>query len=159
MGEGSDNKIDIIEDGTVRIKSMFAGIIAVVLFIAGAVTEFRDIKRDIEDISTVSLVRVNERHTDLKDDVSKMERQFLSFKTATLAHGTKSSNEINSLEGKYVTALRDANARLNEVEESVSRLTIKYSKMSRSTIKHSEEYEDLVDDIKRDIENIKKNLK
>lgn len=157
--DADGRSIDIVEDTTVKIKNIMGGVGGAVLFIAALATAFRDVQRDISNITDVLLVRIEERHEDLKGDVDDLDKNFDSFKSTTGQQLNTGKSDLDRVDSRLSASLRDASLRISDVEERVGRLKLELNKLNRTTVKHNDKYEDMVDGIVRDIEDIKRDLK
>jgi hypothetical protein len=155
--EGSVSRdIDIVEDTTIRVKTILGGAIAVIMTVAGAAMEFRDIKRDISDITNVSISRVNERYGDLKVDVANLMVESAASKTEITKLIAENTKQIDLGDSKLRESIRDLGIRVTDMEDRVVRLKIDILKATKESETKIAELDKRIDKLTREMDKLGK---
>jgi chromosome segregation ATPase len=138
MSEDSGEMLDIVERGSLRLKSILGGATILVALVSTGSMEFRDVHNSIKDIYEDKLTTIDAKHQDLAGDVEANLADFKEFKrdiTAELKHlQNEKDKEIEELKSE----LRDLLNMISELENSASRLRISYSEMKSEQTKEKE---------------------
>lgn len=156
--EVSNRTIDVVEDTSVRVKTIMGGAATIILVITAAANEYNNFKRDIEIINTIALVRVDERLTELNTAVFDIRGDARSNGIEVNKRLGELKADTDKLEARTAEELRVMGSRINDIEERMSRMKLDLNKDARVIESHIKTHDDVVREMQTTISDLKGNV-
>lgn len=155
MAEEKEEIIDLIESGSVRLKSILGAAGVIVAAIATGAMEFRDIRNDITDLREDKITAVVDKYDRLKELVENNYAEFKAYRSDTSQSVRDTGVEHNKDKERIIEDIRTIQSTIAEMENNASRLRLSITQLDSNTNKNFENYNKSIEGLNEKVSKIK----